>query len=1179
MVEEQVATNDSWELIMKEVAGPEIIAVYKVDSLVAWSSNRALPDPTWIPSKAENESLLQLKNGYYYALQEPLINLAEKGFRLVCLFPVQYSYALENEYLRNEFEASLKLPDDIKFQQAERPGTHAIKGKNGKELFYVINELKPGEENPPLPSIIFFFGGLILLFSFCTHIARNIARHSKPVVSVLFLFFILLAARLLLLFPLYPELFRELEFFNPQHYAASDYIPSLGDLLINTVMLLWIAIYFIKTIAFEKKLGNSYSLLFISAANLFIFLSLYYITNLVGTLVNDSNISFDVINFLSLSIYSIVGLTGIFLLFCSLFLVSYRLVSMYPFISSKLNLQFIGLGISVILFLLYLLVIGATINLLFLILAGIAFILLLTYVVVGRIRFLSFTGIITFLLFFALYTAFLLNDFNTEKEWGNRKLFSNSLIQEDYLAEYAFSQVRESIMADTYIQGYFKNPLISRNYVVERLNLMYFKGQLGKYDVSIHTYLRDTIPYKSETGDAWRKYYNKAISAGQTTIAKDLYYFPNAGGNYEYLALLDIYHWQNGISTDYLMGKLVIEFSPKSYNFSNVYPELLLAENIKPSKEFENYGFAVYSNNKLIREQGEYPYNIQYQSDKTEAYMIQRESKHEHLIYMPKPGESIWVTGLRTNSLARISYFSYIFAFYLLLVSLAILFSFLSRLVKSRFNIKEVFEFTFRNKIQVFVTFIILSSFFMIGLLTITHISRQYNEYHHQRLLRKVKQVLSGLEYLKKGSGKLVAWEQILSNSDELFLEISSLSDIHSMDINLYDKNGFLLVSSQPDIFSKGLLSKYIDPVAFHYIGFDKKSQYIQNEQIGKLDYLSVYVPIMDKSGTLKAILNLPYFAKEKNLNKEITDFLIYFINIYVLLLVLAGLVGVIVSKSVTRPIFEIGEKLKRVTLSKKNEPISWGRDDEIGKLVNEYNKMINELEQSADLLAKSEREIAWREMAKQVAHEIKNPLTPMKLSIQHLQRASRDNSPSIDQLIEKVTSILIEQIDNLSEIASEFSSFAKMPPAQRQELSINDIVRSIGELYKNESVELKVNLPVEHYQIYADKGQLLRVFNNLVKNAIQAIPDGRHGKIFIGLKQDDNFVMVKVEDNGTGISTEEQDKVFAPNFTTKGSGMGLGLAISKNIIESAGGEIWFESKPGIGTTFFVKLPIHHSKK
>jgi len=269
-----------------------------------------------------------------------------------------------------------------------------------------------------------------------------------------------------------------------------------------------------------------------------------------------------------------------------------------------------------------------------------------------------------------------------------------------------------------------------------------------------------------------------------------------------------------------------------------------------------------------------------------------------------------------------------------------------------------------------------------------------------------------------------------------------------------------------------------------------------------------------------------------------------------------------------------IQEKLSRLKLGKKNEKISWKKNDEIGGLIDDYNRVIDELAVSAEMLAKSERESAWREMAKQIAHEIKNPLTPMKLSVQHLKKAWDEKTPDWEKRFEKFSKTMIEQIESLSNIASEFSDFSKLPKTIDEPIDLIQIIENAVELYRENKQNIYFNKPeLGKWEVLADKTQLIRIFNNLIKNSVQAISSLENGMIEIGIKKEESQYVIEIKDNGVGIANEQKEKIFSPNFTTKTGGMGLGLAMVRNIVENYKGKIWFESETGIGTTFFVKLP------
>lgn len=307
----------------------------------------------------------------------------------------------------------------------------------------------------------------------------------------------------------------------------------------------------------------------------------------------------------------------------------------------------------------------------------------------------------------------------------------------------------------------------------------------------------------------------------------------------------------------------------------------------------------------------------------------------------------------------------------------------------------------------------------------------------------------------------------------------------------------------------------------------------------------------------------------------ELQDWLEQLLTLYAFLLLIAGALGILLANSITDPIVNIGDKLSSTQLM-NNQPLHWPKEDEIGRLVSHYNQMISDLNDSALKLAASEREGAWREMAKQVAHEIKNPLTPMKLQLQQLVRLEKEDPEKAREWSKIVAKRIIEQIDSLAHIADEFSHFARLPAAKAIEFDLRDLVKSVFELHRvNENnIALSLFNSPEACCVFADRGQLLRVANNLIKNAIQAIGQQENGEIVIRLSTQDNHALLTIADNGPGIDETIKGRIFEPNFTTKSSGMGLGLAMCKNIIEQAEGQISFTTELGLGTTFSVRLPL-----
>ncbi|MEM7038042.1 MAG: ATP-binding protein [Bacteroidota bacterium] len=344
---------------------------------------------------------------------------------------------------------------------------------------------------------------------------------------------------------------------------------------------------------------------------------------------------------------------------------------------------------------------------------------------------------------------------------------------------------------------------------------------------------------------------------------------------------------------------------------------------------------------------------------------------------------------------------------------------------------------------------------------------------------------------------------------------------------------------------------------------------------MGNITFFSGFYTILRDKRKIVGFLNIPYFKNQEQVNQQSLSLLTLLVNIYVFIFLAIGIIAVLISNSIIRPLGILSRKIVDTNLGRTNEPIEWATRDEIGEIIAAYNQMLLKLAVSEEKLALRERESAWQEMARQVAHEIKNPLTPMRLSVQHLVRTWSGDKPENDRLnrmFEKVTKTILIQIESLVNIADSFSQFSKMPAPKNTVFLLRSVVEEVAELYSH-SDEVQLNLHVDEAEFYvhSDRDQLSRVFNNLIKNAKQAI-DHEEGKVEVRLEFDGNRAVVSVTDNGKGIPDEIGKRVFEPKFSTKTSGMGLGLAMGKKIVEGSGGRIYFETEVGTGTTFYVEL-------
>jgi two-component system nitrogen regulation sensor histidine kinase NtrY len=481
----------------------------------------------------------------------------------------------------------------------------------------------------------------------------------------------------------------------------------------------------------------------------------------------------------------------------------------------------------------------------------------------------------------------------------------------------------------------------------------------------------------------------------------------------------------------------------------------------------------------------------------------------------------------------------------------------------------KIHTLSLRRRIFLSMLFITTFSTILITVVSLIHFRYEAKEYHEERLSRKENAIKEHIEYILQTTKYPLTSENVRN----IFkARIHELSDIHSLEINFFDLNGKLILSSKTDLKKKKL--KIQAEILKNLKNSSEKRIVITKAKENETYIKSSYSYIKDTDFKNLAIINIPYEENSDFYNQEAENFLTRYTQVFGIMFIISILISYLLSSTITKSISQISEKLGITQLNERNQKLKLQPgNQEINGLILAYNNMVDTLEESAQKLAQSEREHAWREMAKQVAHEIKNPLTPMRLTIQSFQRKFDINDPNISQKIHDFSETLIQQIDTMSTVASAFSNFANMPTQQNEQLNLVQVCKTAIEIFNEDYVDFKTS-ENEIYTLF-DRTQLTRIVTNLVKNAIQSIPENQEIKSVVVeiLKEDTNFVL-KISDNGIGISTENQAYIFEPKFTTKNSGMGLGLAIIKKIIENYNGSITFKSEEEKGTLFTVKLPI-----
>jgi two-component system nitrogen regulation sensor histidine kinase NtrY len=1151
------------------------IITYRNDYLRYWS------DIAYIPEKAsrikEGYSFIRPSNGngYYEAIKK-----SDGDFSVIFLIPVKTNYAVQNQYLQNTFAKDLLKDDNIDIADFTDKNTYNVHSIAKTYLFSV--KVKSNEVNYRF----FYFELTIWLLTFLVvcilvqNICIYIANRGHLMLSFLMLAVFILGLRFVNLQYNWPNFTFKLEIFNPHLYSSSKVFPNLGDLCINILMLSWLVAYFYRQrFKLIKRLptsvAGSYAIVMGSIVSLIvvstILLSVFY------GLVVKSNINFDVNNVLSLSVYSQCGV----LMLCFAFLIFYLLDEVLLTICSRLpippkrQLQLLAGAILlvsifysfyrnefVVFYILWALIV---------VIRGYAY-----HYKNGRITTFMFAGV---LFLCALISSINLNHFEVLKENRIRKDLVKKLENpNDVMSDYLFRKIEKQIITDPLIARYFNDNAFLEN----RFQKLYFDGYLSKYEFKIHEFDANGKPLSPDNNYALDVFKDMVLYSS-FKVSNFFYRENESFGFQNYFAILPVRQKEK------TLGSIVIELKSKALHTSNRFPELLIDGQVKSDNDLKNYSYAFYSDNKLVAQSGSFVYklvrdNIDYPVKTFNFKTTSLDNptwfrpfvNYNHLIYKPTERNLIVISKEQNNIYYSVTSVTFFFVILLAfsMVTLAASWAWLRIKIltitnnKIKWGIKITLDkILYKTRIQFSMVFAVVVTLILVGIITYVSISAQYQTQQEKMIRDKILKIADALE-----GGMFDKYNDQITEQNQLVFD--ALANSYATDLVLFDQYGKLLITTQPRIYEYGLVSKRMNATALYMLRSQRRSDTFNEESIGGLNYKTVYAPLRNAKGETKAFLQLPYFSNEADYKERIGSLLNIMINIYALIFIAIGFFAVIIARQITSPLSFIQQSLSKTIYGKKNEPIKWDRDDEIGALVTEYNKMISALEDSAARLAQSERESAWREMAKQVAHEIKNPLTPLKLGLQLLEKSWREKDPKFDQKFERFSKSFVEQIESLSQIASEFSAFAKMPDTRMEKFNVFEIISQAVIIFKHmDNFTIVYDMPATPFRINADRDQLLRCFNNLLKNAIEATPPDTQGLLQINHTITGKNILLTVKDNGNGIPENMREKIFEPNFTTKSSGTGLGLAFVKNSIENAGGKVWFETEVGKGTTFYLSLP------
>jgi len=1137
------------------------ILVYKNEKIAYWSNN-SVAFPVRYEERFDSHKPVFLSNKWFVPVRR---HFGE--YEILALIKVYRQYTIVNNLLRSGFSEQYWLPSSASITFDEAASEFRVLGSENEFHFGLVFPEKK-------PNTIFLIFPVLLWFLFLFFMVRLVVLASGhygsragEAVSITLAFGALMLIYATVLLAGIPPSVRSTELFSPFLWSAGRLLPSVGHaMLLGLLIVSGLKLIFRSRSFNVPRDGVGYRALAAPAA----FIAAGYTGFIAGEallrdLVLTSAINFEAFKILDMSFMSLAGFITVILLFTVpviLFLRAGRMMKEWQLKKSLLAIA----AASLVLPLACLLLSHCSIQ-------GIVYVILLLFTVILWQRRSSpdVSMIVLFSVITAIFTTSLVIRYSDIREDGNMKVMAISLANDnDMVAEGMLIDMWPSLINDTLLKRMITRESITSadiNRVYRYLEDNYFNGYWENYDLNIVICRSDSPLALPSTGSsaencfAW--FDNRLRNEGDTITGTGFWFMHNQSGRAWYFSRI-FYNVSPSVTNG-----LFIEVVSHIEAYLAGYPELLLDGSHQRFPRLKDISYAKYADGELVLRSGDYPFDNLLAPDLASGYEYRftRERDHKHLYY--NRGEMTLALSTEVVTVMdRVITFAYLFI-------IILIYSFTTLIVFTR-RPAELLNFnTFRRRLQLSFA-AVLSVVFIIIIAGALMLSTRQFRTNHTRIIREKATSLS-IELEHKLSSEQIldgGWQTAdYPNLNQLLVKFSN---VFFTDINLYSPSGMLLATSRPEVFARNLQGSMIDPVAYGVLTEEGKEEYIGEETIGELRYLSAYLPFYNSENELLAYLNVPYFAMQNLLTREVSNLVVTLINFTLLFLVLMMWVAVFLSERITSPLNMLQHAMASVAYGRKNEHISYSSRDEVGELVKQYNRMTDELEESAGKLARTEREMAWREMARQIAHEIKNPLTPMKLNVQQLFKWWTDKVPDFDAKLRSFTDNQIEYIDNLSNIASAFSYFARLPGAEPAEVDVIAQLKTTLGIFGtagNATITLETG-NISKAMVMADREHLNGIFSNLLKNSLQAIPSDRKGVVRIVVSDTVDKVQIRFIDNGTGISDELIPRMFTPNFTTKSSGMGLGLSIVKRYVETAGGAVWFDTEHDNGTTFTVELPL-----
>jgi len=1133
-------TLDSLESI--DFQGNDIIYyVYQNNRLVFWSDNLIAPS-NGIDFQANTTNYIKLpNNNCVYVCRQ------SGDLKFVALILLKFSYSTETEILNNYFVRDFRTDPNVLIVQGSHSDNYTISGSEGEYLFSMQIPSQPIYTDFWLKISFFAYLFFFLIFFTFYALIPKIFKSKQLEFSKFLMFAAAVGAVMFFaLFYQIPKGFFLGAALVFEQFYANEFICKFGHFNIFTFYCLstFYLLYQVDTAAIFKR--YKFSFLFGIIA---FFVCFVLFSNLLHGIIFRSAAQISILQFDDFS-FSRLWLHGLFAMWGLGFI--FLFFKTFAWIEGKRNFLLAAIInlIFLCIFCVYLIFIHNQYWLLFCI-SYIVFLTMFLLILHYGKNFNFYSNALNATLLVVMTVLLSLNIFYFEKQDRKnefRKIAEKILTQNTDQTVNQISQLEtlnSQIAADQTLKNLAAEPNLldeAKRYFEEE----YLTDKLSNYESAIYVYKKNSVDLKN---------YKNLINEYGTQVSQSAFYQISAPQSTN--SFVGIFPFFKNDSLFFVINLEPIR-NFRSYSFPNLLTN-------SDNHDFSNLKIATakYSDGNLISSTGRfaYPATSYWLSNINGADSSFFYNRHENFVFAAANGENSVAVVTDLGNHKFINYFVYFFYEFLICFLLAWLLVW----IISALNHKQL-KLNIITRFQYLFLLLFLLSFVGVFSLSSEFIKNRYRERQNEAINEK-------MTYIQKVLQEKYFYNLTLNDlvSGSLTNVLQDISYTFQTDIHIFDNNGIFITSTQPIIFNKNLISRRIAPE----ILFSNKSSFSQNRQIGNLNYIVNYSEFLNGDNLQIGYIAIPQYFSQTEIDNGTENFLKYIIHIYVIALVISLIFSNIIRKQLSKPLLDLENKLRAMRIGKRNEKIEYKSNDEISQLVEQYNITVDELDRSAQLLAKSERQSAWKLMALQIAHEINNPLTPMKLSIQQLQRTKKMNDSQFDEYFEKSTQMLVEQIDNLSYIASTFSNFAKLPEAKFEKTNFKQVINSAVELFKNNDKNVIINylFPEKDIFVFADPEQLQRVFNNLLKNAIQAIADGQTEKLVeVKLQSIDNKAVATVTDNGCGISPDIADKLFVPSFTTKSAGMGLGLPISKSIVETADGTITFNSKTGVGTTFRVEF-------